>query len=181
MGQLIAAGVVILVVLGWLALNALGHLIAAHLVISLVIICTGVPAAVAIVVALIRGLNHHVSLVYSGPRQLTRGMPAPAEIQAVPVAGRPADPFSADTPAAWEALIDEADREELTRQGRREARVVSRPCEGPGCGTALDDNPWEIEVDTEDGDPETHKFCSRECVDAWKRQDAGTRLDQERR
>jgi hypothetical protein len=173
--QLMFLAVIIGAVLVYLLAVSVTHLIAAHLVLSLVIICLGVPALIAAMLAIIRGLSHHTPLIYSGPRELPRSMPAPAGIQAAPPPGKPADPFSADAPGAWEEMIDEADREELRRPGPREARVVSRPCEGPACGAALDGNPWEIEVDSGDGETERHAFCSRECTDAWKRQDTGSR------
>jgi hypothetical protein len=126
----------------------------------------------AIAVALVKGAARHAVVVWSPPRRVSRDamlpLPAPRAPLALP-AGR-VDPFTADGPA-WAELIEQAEREELLRQGPREARVIAPRCEGPGCAAELDDNPWKIRAEG-GARSEEHSFCSRECATEWQRQDS---------
>jgi hypothetical protein len=40
----------------------------------------------------------------------------------------------------------------------------AEPCEGPGCASKVDSDPWTARLHTEEHD---HKFCSRACAEAW--------------
>lgn len=140
----------------------------------LFLLCGAGAALVIMVVAiaLVKGATRHAVVNWSPPRRLSRDemlpLPAPRAPAALP-AGR-VDPFTADGPA-WAELIEQAEREELLRQGPREARVIGPRCEGPGCREELDDNPWKIRAEG-GARSEEHSFCSRECAEAWKEQDS---------
>lgn len=163
--------VIIAFALAWLAIVALAHWMAAHLAISVLLVVLGVAG----VAAFFRGLTHRavVSTAELPPPKKRPELPAPAKPQ--PVLERPGrnDPWTADGPA-WAEIVEREEREELLRQGPREARIIAQPCEGPGCGQALDGNPWVIEVGT-DNETEEHSFCSRECLDGWHHHDLETR------
>lgn len=140
-----------------------------HVIVPAVIIGTIILGAVSL--ALIRGMHHSTVIRWQHREQEHRELPPAAEFRPLPpaVTGR-IDPFTADDTRPWELAVEEADRAELSRQGPREARPVQDPCEGPGCGNALDEYAWEAELEplAEGGEPETHRFCSKECTEAWR-------------
>lgn len=160
---------VIAVVAAYLAAHALGAVLAAHLAAVITVIALVLIAAAGIAAGLIRGARRHTVVAWA-PRALPaprRELPAPAApVALAPAALTPQDPFTADGPA-WADLIEQAEREELQKQGPREARVTAAACKGPGCGAELDDNPWTAEF-TVDGSKEAGEFCSRECAESWE-------------
>jgi hypothetical protein len=125
--------------------------------------------------ALLRGATHHAVVAWSPPRRTTwdEMLPLPAAPRPAALPAARKDPFTADG-IGWAELIEQAEREELLRQGPREARVIAPGCEGPGCPEHLDGNPWQIRADT-DGHVEEHSFCSRECAESWRREREASR------
>lgn len=161
--------IVALIVAASLIVRAAGP----HLPLFLALGAGSVAVILGIAFALVKGATRHAVMVWSPPRRMSRDemlpLPAPRPVAALPPAGR-VDPFTADG-QTWAELVERAQREELLRQGPREARVIAPRCEGPGCAGELDDNPWKIRA--EDGTrSEEHSFCSRECAEAWQEQDS---------
>ncbi len=157
--------VAIAVVLAALAVIAIVHWIAAHLLIVVLLAVSGV----AVVTALVRGLGRR-TVVSAGalpPAPKRPELPAPAAPQPVPETAPRRDPFTSDGPA-WADLIERAEREELLKSGPRERRALR--CEGPVCSESLDGQPWELAVE-DCGTEERHLFCSRECAEDWQQQD----------
>jgi hypothetical protein len=132
-------------------------------------------ASLAVVVALLRGAARHTVVAWSPSRVVTRDEMLPLPAAPAPAALPPArhDPFTADGPA-WAELIEQAEREELLRQGPREARVIAPSCEGPGCAALLDKNPWRVRAEA-GGVAEVHSFCSGECAEEWQARDSAAR------
>jgi hypothetical protein len=155
-------------------IRAFLHMVMTHMLVSAVTGGIGVPLLIFVVVAFIRGLGHHTKIIMTAiePPKPRPQLPAPAEVQPVPVREvKKLDPWTADG-ETWEAIVDRAERDELLRSGPREARIVRfGGCEGPACHEALDDRPWTIEVEGDDGQAGTHSFCSRECAERWQDHD----------
>lgn len=171
MPVLVVIGVVIIVVVV-AVIRALVHVIESSPGTAIGCALIGVPLAILAGWAILRGTMRHV-IVSVPEKKPPPQLPSPAprrEIEAG--APRVIDPFSADAPA-WEQLAEAADREELLRPGRREARRRLL-CEGPGCGDQVEGEPWVVELE-EDGKRSEHSFCSRECASLWQRQDEEAR------
>lgn len=168
---MVRALIIIAVALAGLA--ALGaHAAGSRLPLILLGALAGLIVLAAVGLALLRGATRHAVIVWAPPERVARDRmlpsPAPPSQAAIPPVRQ--DPFTSDG-AAWAELIEQAEREELLRQGPREARVIAPRCEGPDCAEPLDGNPWKVRAETGD-DHEEHSFCSRECAEEWQRQDA---------
>ena len=171
MPVLIVAGIIVIVVVV-AVVRALVHVIEASPGIAIGCALIGVPGTALVAWAVLRGTMRHV-IVSVPAKQPPPQLPAPAPRREIEAAPAPvADPFSADA-ASWAQLAEDADREELLRPGRREARAVLM-CEGPGCRHRIEGEPWVVDVE-EDGHAEFHSFCSGEGAQLWQDHDREAR------
>lgn len=169
MPALALLGVIALIVV-FVALRALVHLIQQEPLPSLLCAVIGVPVVLAAGYAVLRGAMRHTMLSVPG-RPARPQLPSPAEPRAIEAAQASVSPFTSDS-RTWALAAEAAEREDLYRRGPREGRPVTLLCEGPGCGSALDDEPWTVERE-EDGEREEHSFCSGECAQAWMAAEEG--------
>ena len=173
--------VIVIAIALLLGIVMLARLIAAHPV-FLLYAMGAAPVVLAITILVLKGAARHAVIAWSPPRAVTRDsmLPLPAAPQAAgPPTSGAREPFSSSSAPAWDALIEQAERDELMRAAPREARVVRPRCEGPGCRERLDGNPWVIQVQDR-GHEEDHSFCSRECAEDWQDQDAEERSGRRR-
>lgn len=175
-------GIVVLVAAAFIAavlvIGAIVRAVEAHAMVVIIGLGVGLPLIIAAVIAFLRGLNHHTVLQLTPlpPPPPRPQLPPPASPQPIQVSKktRP-DPWTADGPT-WAEIVEQAERDELLQQGPREARIVRfGGCEGPRCHEALDDRPWVIEVEGDDGQVENHSFCSGECAQDWQDKDSAER------
>lgn len=179
---LAAALIVVVVVVSVLVIKFVLAFVAAHFVLLAAGLIAFLAGGTAIARAISRGADRRAAWKY--PKGPPARLPAPPRRPQLPGVAPRAAIFAPPVPqpfagGAYEDYAEHGPVIEAVVLPPR-AEPIPDPCEGPGCGVPLPEDPWQLGL-TESPDDrhpaDVHSFCSRKCLDRWAMADQAKRAE----